>query len=183
MKEKTFHEIFKEVFIPLLNELGMLWQTDSISPAHEHFITNLIKQRIMVNTEIHQRKGPTNSSRIFVPFLPDNEIHEIGLLYTNYEIVRLGYQSIYLGQTVPLNNLEEILKYYDNVHFVSYFTVDPPTKDYIQKYIDDFQNLAQNYGYPKLWLLGRQVQFLNKTELPPLNIQTFNSIQELVDNL
>lgn len=82
---------------------------------------------------------------------------------------------------MPLNNLEEILKYYDNVHFVSYFTVDP-TKDYIQKYIDDFQNLAQNYGYPKLWLLGRQVQFLNKTELP-LNIQTFNSIQELVDNL
>lgn len=98
MKEKTFHEIFKEVFIPLLNELGMLWQTDSISPAHEHFITNLIKQRIMVNTEIHQRKGPTNSSRIFVPFLPDNEIHEIGLLYTNYEIVRLGYQSIYLAK-------------------------------------------------------------------------------------
>ena len=38
--DKKFHEIFREVFIPLLNELGMLWQTDTISPAHEHFLTN-----------------------------------------------------------------------------------------------------------------------------------------------
>lgn len=45
MEEKSFTQIFNEVFIPLLNELGLLWQTNTISPAHEHFISNLIKQK------------------------------------------------------------------------------------------------------------------------------------------
>ncbi|MAU72279.1 MAG: MerR family transcriptional regulator [Pseudozobellia sp.] len=178
---KKFHEIFREVFIPLLNELGMLWQTDTISPAHEHFLTNLIKQKIVVNTEEHQSKQPNRNDKIFVPFLPDNEIHEIGLLYINYEIVRRGYRSIYLGQTVPLDNLTEVLKYFDNVCFVSYFTVDP-TKDYIEKYINDFQEIAKKFNHPELWLLGQQVQYLNSEKLPD-NIRTFTSIEEVTQNI
>ena len=51
LSEKSFRDIFWEYFIPLLNELGLLWQTDTISPAHEHFITNLIKQKIYTSTE------------------------------------------------------------------------------------------------------------------------------------
>src|SRR5690606_16574675 len=48
---KTFREIFYDVFIPLLTELGLLWQTDTINPAHEHFISGLIKQKVIANTE------------------------------------------------------------------------------------------------------------------------------------
>jgi hypothetical protein len=44
-EEKSFKEIFNQVFIPLLEELGLLWQTDTITPAHEHFISYLIKQK------------------------------------------------------------------------------------------------------------------------------------------
>jgi len=88
--DKSFREAFKDVFLPLLNEIGLLWQTDTISPAHEHFITSLIKQKIIVNTEKLQAQEPSKKSKIFVPFLPENEIHEIGLLYLNYEIVLRG---------------------------------------------------------------------------------------------
>src|SRR3970282_882472 len=49
--EKSFKEVFHEVFIPLLEELGLLWQTDTITPAHEHFISYLIKQKLLTNTE------------------------------------------------------------------------------------------------------------------------------------
>ena len=59
------------------------------------------------------------------PFLPENEIHEIGLLYINYEINLRGYKSIYLGQTVPLDTLKDVMKYFDNLYFLSYFTVVP----------------------------------------------------------
>ena len=83
LADKSFREIFKEVFIPLLNEMGLLWQTDTISPAHEHFITGLIKQKILINTEKLQDRQPTKKDKVFVPFLPENEIHEIGLLYIN----------------------------------------------------------------------------------------------------
>jgi hypothetical protein len=53
---KNFHQ----VFIPLLNEL---WQTDTISPAHEHFVSYLIKQKLLVNSEKLQQLERTKKIR------------------------------------------------------------------------------------------------------------------------
>jgi len=179
---KSFREIFNEVFIPLLNELGLLWQTNTISPAHEHFITGLIKQKIQTSTEKLQHIEPSKTNKIFVPFLPENEIHEIGLLYLNYEIVLRGYKSIYLGQTTPLENLKDVMKYYDNIHFLSYFTVEP-NKDKIVKYVHDFHKMASNNNTScQLWVLGRQSQHLPKETLPD-SVKTFSSIEQVVQEL
>src|SRR5690606_30116965 len=87
---KTFREIFYDVFIPLLTELGLLWQTDTITPAHEHFITGLIKQKVIASIEKLPFIESQNRSKIFVLFLPENEIHEIGLLFLNYELTLKG---------------------------------------------------------------------------------------------
>lgn len=181
INEKSFREVFKETFIPLLNELGLLWQTDTISPAHEHFITSLIKQKILINTEKLQHLKPTRTDKVFVAFLPENEIHEIGLLYLNYEIILKGYKSIYLGQTIPMENLMDLMKYFDNIYFLSYFTV-VPEKDKINKYIEEFKNLIADYNNPNLWILGRQVQHLDETKLPHF-IKTFYSIDQVVSRL
>ncbi|WP_273566393.1 MerR family transcriptional regulator [Maribacter halichondriae] len=178
LAEKTFQEIFSEIFVPLLNEIGMLWQTDSVTPANEHFITGLIKQKIHINTEKLQHVEPVKQDRVFVPYLPENEIHEIGLLYVNYEIVRNGYKSIYLGQTVPLENLRDVMKYFDNLVFVSYFTV-VPNKERINKYLKDFDKMMKDEGNSsQLWLMGYQTQYLKKETLPSY-IRTFTSIQEI----
>ena len=40
LDSKSFKEIFYDVIIPMMNEIGFLWQTDTITPAHEHFINN-----------------------------------------------------------------------------------------------------------------------------------------------
>jgi len=181
LAERSFREIFTEVFIPLLNELGLLWQTDTISPSHEHFITNLIKQKIYINTEKLQIIEATKKDKIFVLFLPENEIHELGLLYLNYEINLKGYKSIYLGQTMPVENLVDIIKYYENVHFVSYFTVSP-TKDELEKYIHNFEGEVNTIGNSKLWILGHQIQHLKEESLPG-SIRTFNSIERLISQL
>ncbi|NHF57762.1 MerR family transcriptional regulator [Flavobacteriaceae bacterium TP-CH-4] len=182
LAERSFREIFSEVFIPLLNELGLLWQTDTISPAHEHFVTGLIKQKIQTNTEKLQHLEPTKTDKVFVPFLPENEIHEIGLLYVNYEIVLRGYKSIYLGQTIPMENLKDVMKYFDNLYFLSYFTV-VPTKDHINKYVADFHKMAQeNNTTSKLWILGRQNQYLDEKTLPDC-VKTFTSIQRVIEEL
>ncbi len=181
INEKSFREVFKETFIPLLNELGLLWQTDTISPAHEHFITSLIKQKILINTEKLQHLKPTRTDKVFVAYLPENEIHEIGLLYLNYEIILRGYKSIYLGQTIPMENLMDVMKYFDNIYFVSYFTV-MPEKDRIGKYIEDFEKLVAGYNNPNLWILGRQVQYLEESKLPDF-VKTFYSIDKLTSRL
>lgn len=176
LAEKSFREIFWEDLIPLLNELGLLWQTDTIKPSHEHFITNLIKQKIYTSTEKLQLMRPTQHDKVFVLFLPENEIHEIGLLFLNYEIMLRGYKTIYLGQTMPLEDLADLQSYYKNLHFLSYFTV-VPTKDRLGKYMDDFTKIMNN-GDCKLWVLGRQIQHIKKEKLPS-HIRTFESIEEL----
>ena len=86
LNKMTFREIFKDVFIPFLDHIGLLWQTETLLPAHEHFISNLISQKIQIQTEKLQY-SVTNASKTFVLFLPKNEIHELGLLYLNYELV------------------------------------------------------------------------------------------------
>jgi DNA-binding transcriptional MerR regulator len=45
LSEKSFREVFFEVFIPLISEVGLLWQSDTITPAHEHFISSLINKK------------------------------------------------------------------------------------------------------------------------------------------
>ncbi|MEK6155048.1 MerR family transcriptional regulator [Flavobacteriaceae bacterium 3-367] len=181
LSEYSFRDIFTDVFVPLLNELGLLWQTDTISPAHEHFITGLIKQKIVINTEKLQILEPTKKEKTFVLFLPENEIHEIGLLFVNYEIILRGYKTIYLGQTVPIESLVDLRKYYDRLHFLSYFTVEP-SKDKLDRYVKDFTTSINSNGNYKLWVLGHQVQHFSQNGLPS-SIRTFDSIGELVSEL
>nr|WP_299340081.1 MerR family transcriptional regulator [Allomuricauda sp.] len=181
LSDRSFRDIFNEVFIPLLNELGLLWQTDTISPAHEHFITHLIKQKIYINTEKLQLVEPTKKDKVFALFLPENEIHEIGLLYLNYEITLRGYKSIYLGQTMPIESLVDLLKYYDNLYFVSYFTVSP-TKDELTAYFEKFSKTLNLSGASKLWVLGHQIQHIAQDSLPN-SISTFNSIEHVISTL
>ncbi|MEX0291432.1 MAG: MerR family transcriptional regulator [Flavobacteriaceae bacterium] len=177
LKKHPFRSIFWEIFIPFLSELGLLWQTDTIGPAHEHFITNLIKQKIYSSSEKLQAIEPRKNDKVFVLFLPENEIHEIGLLFVHYEILLKGYKSIYLGQTMPLENLEDIKNYHHNLHFLSYFTV-VPTKDRLEKYLNTFNKKIANNGESKLWILGQQTKFLNQKNLKD-HIRTFESIEAL----
>uniref|UniRef100_UPI00404933F2 MerR family transcriptional regulator n=1 Tax=Gelidibacter sp. TaxID=2018083 RepID=UPI00404933F2 len=181
IKEKSFQEIFYEVFIPLMTEIGMLWQTDTITPAHEHFITTLIRQKILVNTELLQSKIKHHNKRTFVLYLPDNEIHELGLMFINYEIINKGYHSIFLGSSVPISSLADILNYYDDVTFISYFTVKPE-KDIIISYIDDFESSILKNNNHQFWILGQMLQHIDLKKLPK-SIKTFKTIDSLVKEI
>lgn len=181
LAEKSFREIFWEVFMPLLHELGLLWQSDTIGPAHEHFITHLIKQKIYTSTEKIQSLEPTRHDKVFILFLPENEIHEIGLLFLNYELLLRGFKTIYLGQTIPLESLVDLKKYYSDPYFVSYFTVTP-TKDDLDSYLADFQERLASEFPGKLLILGRQTEHLSKEKLPE-QIQIFHSIEQLLNTL
>ena len=84
LKHNDFEYLFLQIFMPLMRELGILWQTGAISTSHEHFLTNLIKQKIHLQTEYLQRnKNLYSENPAFVLFLPENEIHELGILYLN----------------------------------------------------------------------------------------------------
>lgn len=181
LKDKSFEDVFYEVFIPLLTEIGLLWQTNTITPAHEHFLTTLIRQKILINIEFIQADAKPTSKNTFVLYLPDNEIHELGLMFLNYQIVSRNYHAIFLGQSVPLESLADILSYYDDLIFLSYFTIKP-LKDKIEQYIKDFDKLILQNSNAQFWVLGQMLNSLDLDNLPE-KIKPFKSIQEVVNQL
>jgi DNA-binding transcriptional MerR regulator len=177
LKDKSFREIFVEVLIPLMTEIGYLWQTDTISPAHEHFITHLIRQKLMLMVHNNFSIKPTKNEKVFVLSLPMNEIHDIGLLYLYYEITNSGYKVVYLGESMPNESLSAVKKQFSNLVYVSYLTVKP-IKDEIQEYIQEMQNELIDET-TEIWLLGRMVEHLEPSSLSP-KVKVFESIPQLL---
>lgn len=174
-----FEYIFMQIFMPLMKELGILWQTGAISPAHEHFITNLVKQKIHLQTESLQRsKAKHEDQPIFVLFLPENEIHELGILYLNFLILSKGYRTIFLGQSLQTSSLETLYSFDTTFNFVSYLTVEP-NKEEIMPFLKDFYVQILQNQKSKLILFGPQQAEIIKEELPP-QIEMFRSVESFI---
>jgi hypothetical protein len=181
LSEKSFREIFHEFFLPLLEEIGYLWQTDTITPAHEHFMSTLIKQKIASNTERLQLEPPTKTDRVFVLYLPENEIHEIGLMFLNYELLLNGYKTVYIGESVDIKCVKDVKNYFDNITFIAYITAQPAAED-INRYVKEIKKEVLNDSHTQLYLFGRNTQFVNPSLLND-SITAFKSIKEFSERL
>ena len=167
--------------MPLMKELGILWQTGAISPTHEHFITNLVKQKIHVQSELLQRTTNFKQDQpIFALFLPENEIHELGILYLNYLILSKGYRTIFLGQSLQTSSLETLYTYNTTFNFVTYITVEP-NKDDIMPYLNDFHEKLLSKTDSKLIIFGPQ-QLEIDTETLPRKIELYRSVESFITN-
>ncbi|AZJ36959.1 MerR family transcriptional regulator [Tenacibaculum singaporense] len=161
LKRKTFREIFKDVFVPFLNHIGLLWQTDTLLPAHEHFISNLIVQKIQINIEKLEYSNK-DSEVSYVLFLPENEIHELGLMYLNYELILRGYNTIYLGQSLPLDNLDYFFKSKTKVCFITSMTVQP-YDDKVEEYFSEIEEVLKNTNH-ELIAIGNKAMTVDNVD-------------------
>lgn len=98
---------YEHILYPMLVRIGTLWKVNKLNPAQEHFLTNLIRQKMFAG--INELKIPA-STNTWVLFLPEHEEHEIGLLYANFMFRFYGVKTIYLGQRVPLDTLSEVVE-------------------------------------------------------------------------
>jgi DNA-binding transcriptional MerR regulator len=179
LAEKSFREVFYEVFLPLMDEIGLLWQSETVTPAHEHFISNLIRQKVLTNTEKIQVVEPLYTDKVFVLFLPELELHELGLMYLNYEITLHGHKTVYLGESVPSSNLIDVKRLFSNIVYVTYFTVEPQLENlttYVERLYSDIMDDSS-----ELWILGRRSGSIDPKLRP--RVKLFQSIASLVNNL
>ena len=176
LHKKTFREIFKDVFIPFLDQIGLLWQTDTLLPAHEHFISNLISQKIQINIE-KLDYTITKSKATYVLFLPENEIHELGLMYLNYELALRGFSTIYLGQSLPIDNLSYFIKNETEVCFVTSLTVKP-FDDKVMSYFKSIDEKIANTKH-RLIAFGRKTALVEANNFDS-NITLYPSLTELL---
>ncbi len=162
----NFESVFTDVFIPLLNRVGLLWQENTINQAHEHFISNLVRQKLIVNIERIQFREPERTDKNFVFFLPVGESHDMALLYMNYLAVNASYRTIYLGSGISFDHLEAIRKYYGNLVFVSYIT-SYPDENGLKIYITEFGEKLLKDNEFELWLSGQMTRKYQDEELHP----------------
>jgi len=101
-------DAYLKVTYPFLQRLGVMWAADRIVPAQEHFICNLIRQKL--NSIIDLLPVNEDSKTHWILFLPENEFHETGLLMANYLIRNSGHRCTYLGSNVPVDSVRQAVK-------------------------------------------------------------------------
>lgn len=165
-----FEKTITEIIYPFLEKIGILWQTQNITPAHEHFISNLIRQKIIV--AIDGLPLPPKTSKKILLFLPEGEMHEMGLLFYHFLIRKSGYRTYYLGQNVPHEDIITVYKVHQPDFILTSITSNLSIP--IERYLEQ---LANDFGQAKILASGYQVQKFNSCKKG--NIQTFSTALEL----
>ena len=101
MMNRGMEETMDTIVFPFLKRIGIMWQTGTADIGSEHFITNIFRQKLISAIDTLSPVLKPKRKKIIL-FLPENELHEIGLLFFNYVIKKMGHESLYLGQSTPL---------------------------------------------------------------------------------
>lgn len=160
---------FLHIVFPFLQEVGLLWQVGCILPSHEHFVSNIIKQKLYVAIDGQVGKS-INYQRKFLLFLPESEKHSLGLLFANYLIRSRGHEVLYLGQEVPLADLKDAFGKENPHYLVTIMTAAQPELDK-QAFVEFLSN---TWSASQIILTGNQFfgcdmkEFINVRLVPTL---------------
>ena len=166
-----FEKTIVTVIYPFLEKVGLMWGIDQINPAQEHFISNLIRQKVI--TAIDGLPVPKKSSQKFLLYLPENELHEMGILLSHYLLKANGKHIFYLGQNVPFNDLIEVDKICEPEYILT-FMVTSKTQEEIQEYIN---KVGEQFKLKKILVSGSSYTLGNIKW--PKNVSWLSSVEQL----
>ncbi len=163
-----------QVVFPFMKSIGFMWQTGTIRPSHEHFITGIIRQKLLVAID-GQNSQLDEYSKRYLLFLPEHEFHEIGLLFANYIIRNRGHRVIYLGQNVPLDDLKDFNDTY-KPDFVFTAITNPLPNFSINQYIENLKN-----DFPKSILYVTGYSVLNSNLKSDSQLKIISDFKEMIN--
>jgi len=169
-----FEQTMLNIIYPFMSKIGVLWQTGAINPAQEHFISNLVRQKLIVaiDGQLSQRGG-----KKFLLFLPEGELHEISLLFASYLIKSKGHKVVYLGQSTPNDDLLSVYKLHQPEFLLTVVTTSP-SSEYVQEYVSA---LSERFSGAQLLVTGYQI--IGQDLVFPENVQQLNYIRDVKDLL
>ncbi|MFO7997605.1 MAG: MerR family transcriptional regulator [Bacteroidales bacterium] len=167
-----FEKTVTHVLYPFLEKIGLLWQIGTINPAQEHFIVGLIRNKIIVAIDGQEVKA-SERSKTFLLFLPEKELHELGLLFYYYLLKRNGHQVIYLGQSVPYKDLLSVLEIRKEVDYILTYFVSALKPEEAESYI---QKMSSDIPGKQIFVTGWQINNLNP--VLPSNVRHVKSTEE-----
>jgi DNA-binding transcriptional MerR regulator len=152
MHEGFENAVIKIIF-PFFEKIGLLWQTGNINPAHEHFVSNLFRQKLMVAIDNLSITDNQNAKR-FIMFLPEGEYHELGLLFYYYLVKKSGKLIYYLGSSVPYSDVLETAKMVKADYLFTSITssiTGIKSSEYLNK-------LSKEFPFQKIFVTGLQIK-------------------------
>lgn len=90
--------MLQRVAAPLTQALGSLWRDGTITAAHEHFATGVLRTYL---TTAAQPFATNGTEPVLVVATPPGQFHELGALLVAASAANLGWQVIYLGASLP----------------------------------------------------------------------------------
>ena len=142
--EMGFVSCTEGVIIPFLSKLGVLWQSESICPSHEHLISQVVRQKFFrIIDESKQQRNHSLKSEVY--FLPQNEGHELGMLYLAAKRALEGADVIYLGPDLPVVCVETVLMNKKTSLICTHLTVSLDEKAQSELF-GNLQSLKHKYG-------------------------------------
>ncbi|MCB9188830.1 MAG: MerR family transcriptional regulator [Flavobacteriales bacterium] len=167
-----FDQLMIKVAYPFLDRIGVLWVTNVIDPAQEHFISNLIRQKIIAAIdEIGPCKNP--NAKVCLAFLNAKEMHELGLLYYTYQLKKLGWKVIYLGQMVPQSDLLKAIDTH-SPDFVLTSFVNQTEEGWIDEYVKEILDHNDHLHFLSSGIQSSTISFTNK------RLHLFSHVNDLV---
>jgi methanogenic corrinoid protein MtbC1 len=171
-----FERTTTDILTKFMEKTGILWQTGAVSPAQEHFVSNLVRQKLILAVD-SQNPEASENTHTFVLFLPEEEFHELGLLYCHYLLKKAGHKVVYLGQNVPFRDLIEIAEIKTFDFMMTSFT-STYSKEDIQEIIHQLSG-----AFPSKKIIIGGLQVLSFTAEIPSNIFLMKSVHDLTDFL
>lgn len=165
-----FEQTMVNIIYPFMSKIGVLWQTGAVNPAQEHFISNLVRQKLIVaiDGQILSSKG-----KKFLLFLPEGELHEISILFASYMIKNKGHKIVYLGQNTPNEDLSQVYDIHRPDYLMTVITTSP-SSEHAQEYL---YALAERFSEAKILVTGYQV--IGQDLIFPSNMRQLNYIRDI----
>jgi MerR family transcriptional regulator, light-induced transcriptional regulator len=171
-----FENTVENILFVFLNRVGVLWQAGTINPAQEHFMTNLIRQKLFVAIDNEMQSASVSGPRITL-FLPENDLHEIGLLFFNLIARKEGLEVVYLGAAVPIEDLLQVNKVRPADIFMTLFVSS------ISKADMEVMLLKYREMFPEVPFLVSGLQIKEQNPKLPVNFVSISSIKAFKDAL
>lgn len=171
LKKQDFEDVIIQVVYPYLQKIGLLWVTENVIPTQEHFTSNIIVRKIVMAIDALQ----DNKHSSFMPillFTPENECHEIPLLYIQYLLKKYGKKTINFG----INTSVEVIKFYCAARQVSrlhFHVITHLTNVTMDEYLE---RLAGNFPDIQIVMSGPCVEMVKKI---PNNARLLRSQNEI----
>ncbi|MFK7809866.1 MAG: MerR family transcriptional regulator [Saprospiraceae bacterium] len=157
-REFNTEDTYTKVLQPMLFKVGLMWTKGKMNPAQEHFLSNLVRQKI--HSAIDALPISKNDEKRWLLFLPPDEYHDVGLLYAHFLLRKYNNSVLYLGASVPVKDIKTVAEAYKPTH-VLFFVIKNMTLRNGQRFMDE---VTETLSDSKVLLSGN-FTYINKLEI------------------